>query len=92
MAHGAGEASQRRKQCDPGTDLPCHGLIEHWSSRNAQDADSALRYEFYVRAAQAHERIEVEDTVVATIQFENGALGPGPLRCSSVLLLYILAP
>ncbi len=25
--------------------------------------------------AQAHERVEVEDTVVATLRFENGALG-----------------
>jgi len=34
-----------------------------------------------VTACQAHERIEVEDSIVATIEFENGALGV--IECST---------
>ena len=39
-------------------------------------ATGALNFEHAVDSyAQAHERVEVEDTVVATLRFENGALG-----------------
>ena len=52
-----------------------------------QHQDGALNFERAVDSygAQAHERVEVEDTVVATLRFENGALGRlNPCHCEFV--------